>query len=199
MHGESSARVAGRWWQVWRPYHSPRQIVRVVQRAEGPPGLRGRDILEAAALAVVVALALKMLVVDFCYVPSLSMAPTLLPGDYVIVSKLAYALGFPERMPVLSLRLPREIRWWYRLPERWDVIVLDFPGQLGQSRPEIPQYYVKRVVGLPGDTLRFSGDTLWINRTAYLLPGMRETPRRIIVPARMAEPVDARDLKSRGV
>ncbi len=146
-------------------------------------------------MAVGIAFVLKVLVVDFCYVPSLSMAPTLLPGDYVFISRIAYAIGLSERLPLLGIRLPHEVRWWYRFPQRWDIIVLDFPGELGQAHPEKPQYYIKRVVGLPGDTVGFSGDTLFINRTAYWLSGLREAPQRTIVPARgMLIPLSARTL-----
>lgn len=151
------------------------------------PWLRGRDVLEAAGFALVVGLLLKAVVVDFCYVPSASMVPTLLPGDYVVVSRIAYAVGLPEQLPLLALRLPAELRWWYRSPQRWDVVVAEFPDSAG-----VVSYYVKRVVGLPGDTLRFAGDTLVINRVAYWLPGMRERPRRIVVPYRgMVIPLSA--------
>lgn len=179
-----------RWW-----WHRP--VAGFAARAFGsirtPRQLRGRDILEAALAALGVALLLKLVVVDFCYVPSLSMAPTLLPGDYVFISRVAYAVGVPERLPLLGVRLPQEVRWWYRFPQRWDIIVLDFPGEL--SQPESPQYYIKRIVGLPGDTVGFAEDTLFINRTAYWLPGLREKRRRVVVPARgMVIPLSARTL-----
>jgi signal peptidase I len=121
---------------------------------------------------------LKGCVVEMYWVPSGSMSPTLLPGDYVMVSKVAYALGLPERLPLPMLHLPWELRWWYRGIQRWDIVVFEFP----QSR-EL-HYYLKRVVGLPGDTLRFSGDTLWIGTQGYLLPGLRESRHRVVVPYR---------------
>ncbi len=153
-----------------------------VKRSTAP--VRWQDMLWAAVAAVAVALVLKTFVIDFSRVSSASMAPTLLPGDYVLISKVAYAIGLPSRLPLVGLLLPEGLRWWYRMPRRWDVVVLDFPGMPGQVRPDTPQYLLKRVVGLPGDTLRFNGDTLVINHTAYLLPGMQQKPQRLVVPYR---------------
>jgi signal peptidase I len=175
-----------RWWRLWSV---------AVRNGKGagpalprpPRRLRGRDLVEALLAAVGVALLLKLFVVEFCRVPSASMMPTLLPGDYVVVSRVAYAVGLPARVPLTSVWLPVELRWWYRLPRRWDIVVLDFPGEAGQLHPPVPEYYIKRVVGLPGDTLRFAGDTLFINRVAYWLPGLQEKPRRSIVPYRGME------------
>ncbi|MCS6966372.1 MAG: signal peptidase I [Candidatus Kapabacteria bacterium] len=185
MRFSINLRIAQRWWHSWQLSRSvvkPRRMVHHDFRSRGR--LRGRDLFEAAALALLVGLLLKLLVVDFCRVPSGSMMPTLLPGDHVVVSRAAYAVGLPERLPFISVWLPVELRLWYRFPKRWDVIVIDFPGRPGQARPDTPQYYIKRVVGLPGDTLRFSGDTLIINRVAYWLPGLREPLRNLVVPYR---------------
>ncbi len=80
-------------------------------------------------------------------IPSGSMAPTLLPGDLVLVEKFAYGL----RLPATRLRLPLG-----GTPQRGDVVVFHYP-QLPQA------YLVKRIVGLPGDEVAYLDRRLSIN------------------------------------
>lgn len=182
MKASVSFRLGEQWQQVWSRSFSVAKLWKAMGR-QPAPGLRSRDVLQAAIVAGIVGLLLKVFVVDFCRVPSASMSPTLIPGDYVVVSKLAYAIGVPPRLP-LGVVLPAEWRWWYRLPQRWDVVVIDFPQVVGAAASDTVQYLIKRVVGLPGDTLRLSGDTLVINGTAYWLPGMQEPSASMVVPFR---------------
>ena len=80
-------------------------------------------------------------------IPSGSMMPTLLKGDFIFVEKFAYGL----RLPVMETKIVDT-----GAPERGDVIVFRLP-----SNPRIN--YIKRVVGLPGDTLVYDQHRLVIN------------------------------------
>ena len=80
-------------------------------------------------------------------IPSGSMMPTLLVGDFILVNKFEYGL----RLPVLNSKvIPVDE------PERGDVVVFRYPQQ-----PEVD--YIKRIIGLPGDTVRVENQRLWIN------------------------------------
>jgi signal peptidase I len=83
-----------------------------------------------------------------------SMRPTLLPGDRLLLNKLAY-----------GLRLPGTTRWLLRwgAPRRGDVVVLLMPGD-GRS-------LVKRVVAVPGDTLEVDGAPLRVPEGSYFVMG----------------------------
>ncbi len=80
-------------------------------------------------------------------IPSASMMPTLLIGDFILVNKYAYGLRFP-------------VSHWEifggGMPERGDVIVFRFP-----QNPDI--LFIKRVVGLPGDKIAYRNKTLYVN------------------------------------
>lgn len=98
-----------------------------------------RLILTFAAIAWVV----RSLIFAPFSIPSGSMLPTLLIGDYVLVAKWPYGysrFSFPLQFPPIEGRIPSG------LPERGDVVVFRPPGAEGQD-------FVKRVIGLPGDTI----------------------------------------------
>jgi signal peptidase I len=109
---------------------------------------------------LVVLFALTALVVTTFFfepfnIPSGSMSPTLLVGDHLFVSKLAY--GYSPLSPPWSL-IGMEGRLFAREPERGDVVVFKLP-------PGNETDYIKRLVGLPGDRIQMRGGILHINRT----------------------------------
>ncbi len=80
-------------------------------------------------------------------IPSGSMEPTLLKGDFIFVQKFAYGL----RLPVTETKI-----WETGQPQRGDVVVFRFPPDPGIN-------YIKRIVGLPGDEVRYERHRLTIN------------------------------------
>jgi signal peptidase I len=106
-----------------------------------------RESLESALVALGVALALRAFVVEAFWIPTASMVPSLLVGDHLVVSKLAY-----------GIRLPLANRWIERWsdPRRGDVVVFADPQERGRD-------YVKRVVGLPGDVIELRDQVVLVN------------------------------------
>jgi signal peptidase I len=106
------------------------------------------------------AIAIALFVRTFAYepfnIPSGSMKPTLLIGDYLFVSKFAYGYSkysLPLSLPLFSGRL------FGALPERGDVAVFKLPSDNKTD-------YIKRIVGLPGDKLQVKNGILFINGEA---------------------------------
>lgn len=106
-----------------------------------------RDYAESVLIAVALALALRAFAVDAFRIPSASMVPTLMVGDSIFVSKLAYGL----RIPFTHLRLLERAP-----PRRGDVIVFENPR-------DPPSDYVKRVIGVPGDVVELREQVLYVN------------------------------------
>jgi signal peptidase I len=96
-----------------------------------------------------VVLLLRSFIFEPFRIPSDSMMPTLLDGDFIIVNKYAYGL----RWPVLNTRFFKVGE-----PERGDVVVFRFPLDPSTN-------YIKRLVGLPGDTVQVRDDRLYVNGT----------------------------------
>jgi signal peptidase I len=106
---------------------------------------------------VIYAVLIAMVVRTFAYepfnIPSKSMVPTLLVGDYLFVSKFSYGysrFSLPFGLPLFEGRI------WHEEPERGDVIVFKLPRDNDTD-------YIKRLVGLPGDTIQVIGGILHIN------------------------------------
>ena len=82
-------------------------------------------------------------------IPSQSMVPTLEVGDFIVVNKFSYGV----RLPILGTKLVPVAD-----PERGDVAVF--------VPPHDPRYFIKRVVGLPGDRVRIEDNQVWVNGEA---------------------------------
>jgi len=89
-------------------------------------------------------------------IPSESMVPTLEVGDFILVNKYAYGL----RLPVWGTKILDVDE-----PQRGDIMVF--------VPPHDPRYFIKRVIGVPGDTVRYENKVLFINgqRVSYALVG----------------------------
>ncbi len=108
--------------------------------------------------AVAIALFVRTFFFEPFNIPSGSMIPTLLVGDYLFVSKYSY--GYSRHSLPFSLPLiPGTDRAWFKAPERGDVAVFKLPTD---NRTD----YIKRLVGLPGDTIQLRGSVLYVNGEA---------------------------------
>lgn len=96
---------------------------------------------------LLIVLLLRSFLVEPFRIPSGSMMPTLLVGDFILVNKFAYGL----RWPVLNRKFLH-----IGDPERGDVVVFRFPQE-----PAVD--YIKRVVGVPGDEIQYHDKTLYVN------------------------------------
>ena len=96
---------------------------------------------------LLIVLILRSFVAESFRIPSGSMMPTLLHGDFILVNKFSYGI----RLPVLHAKV-----LGVGAPKRGDVAVFRFP-----ANPSID--YIKRVIGLPGDRIEYKNKTIYIN------------------------------------
>ncbi len=105
------------------------------------------DLIETLILAVVLYLGINAISARV-RVDGYSMVPTLQDGEYVLVSKLAYRLGEPQH---------------------GDIIVFKYPGEPQQD-------LIKRIIGLPGDSVRVTGSVVYVNGQSLVEPYIAASP-----------------------
>ncbi|MDB5439157.1 MAG: signal peptidase [Caulobacteraceae bacterium] len=124
-----------------------------------PKALRAEllDIARTLAVAGLIALLIRTMAVEPFYIPSSSMEPGLITGDYILVSKASYGwsrASLPFNLPLFKRRIGG------RAPRRGEVVVFRHPRDPSET-------LIKRVVGLPGDHIRVAGGQVVVNGAPY--------------------------------
>jgi len=107
---------------------------------------------------ILVVLILRSFIVEPFRIPSGSMMPTLLSGDFILVNKFDYGI----RLPAINTKI-----FDLGNPQRGDIVVFRYP-----VNPSLD--YIKRVVGLPGDTVTYRGKRIYINGEPVILTSLGE-------------------------
>ena len=118
--------------------------------------------------ALFIAVLIRSLLFQPFYIPSSSMEPTLLVGDRIFVSKYVY--GYSKHSFPFSPNFSNK-RYLYKTPNRGDLVVFKTPAD---NRTD----YIKRLIGMPGDTIQFINGNLLINS--------KITPRK---PVKIKQPI----------
>ena len=141
---------------------------RKLRRMAEPPTRRPLWASLGTELFVVVALIFtcRVAVADWPSVPSGSMEPTLRIGDHLLINHLAYG----PRLPFTNTAIE------FGQPQRGDVVVFRYPL-------DVSQFYVKRLVGMPGDVVSFAGGIVAIND---------ETPKVVMLEDAELAPLQVR-------
>ena len=141
--------VTGLIWAVDAWYFRPIRVQRAGTLASPAP-LREPVIVEYARSffpIILIVLLIRSFLFEPFRIPSDSMMPTLLDGDFIFVNKFTYGL----RLPVVNAELVD-----FGSPQRGDVVVFRLPSEPSTN-------YIKRLVGLPGDRISVRDKRLYIN------------------------------------
>ncbi|MFQ6605316.1 MAG: signal peptidase I [Fidelibacterota bacterium] len=119
------------------------------------------------AILILIALLLKVTIVEAYIVPTGSMEDTIMTGDFLIGNRFVYGMRSPDWIgipytdkgfDIPFMRFPK-----FRQPERGDVIIFKYPRDTYHK-------YVKRLIGLPGDTIRIKNRKVFVNSEEFKLP-----------------------------
>ncbi len=116
------------------------------------------DNIKTIIYALIIAIFIRSILIQPFYIPSSSMEPNLLVGDRLFVTKFTYGYSkhsFPFSPPIFKDRIIG------KLPKRGDITVFKTPAD---NRTD----YIKRVIGLPGDTIQFINGDLYLNGNQVL-------------------------------
>ena len=109
--------------------------------------------LKTLIFALLIAVIIRSILFQPFYIPSSSMEPTLLVGDRIFVSKYSY--GYSKHSFPFSPNISNK-RFFSKPPRRGDLVVFKTPAD---NRTD----YIKRLIGMPGDTIQFIDGELLIN------------------------------------
>ena len=112
------------------------------------------EVFRTFIFAIFIAIFLRSFAFEPFTIPSGSMKPNLLVGDFLFVSKYSY--GFSKYSVPYGRYLPFNGRLFFSKPNRGDIAVFKYPGDNKTD-------YIKRIIGLPGDTVRITNGIIFIN------------------------------------
>jgi signal peptidase I len=129
-----------------------------------------KEYFDALLFAAIIAIILKLFVIEAYRIPTSSMEETLLVGDFLLVNKFVYGITTPRTVPFTDIKIP-----YYRFPafgepKKGDVVVFDFPGNRDEIMPQEQVNFIKRLVGEPGDTIQIINQALFVNGKLFPNP-----------------------------
>jgi len=117
------------------------------------------NLIKSLVVFLFIAFLLRGSVVEAFKIPSSSMEPTLQVYDHILVNKLSYGIRVD---PITDDSLTN-----FRIPKRGDVVVFKLPDDTKTIIDESDPNIIKRVIGLPGDTVEVKGTNVFINEKRY--------------------------------
>lgn len=175
-----------------------RDAARAARRNGGPDGKPAkkegwRETLRFWAWAILIIVLVRIFIFEPFRIPTPSMEKTLLVGDFLFVSKLHYGARTPSTLGIpftglylRGLELPHTRLPGFADVERGDVAVFNYPPETGPVERRTP--YIKRLVAVPGDTLRLVDKVLYVNGTRYPLTDEQMQHWRVTPAAGAAVP-----------
>lgn len=130
---------------------------KTTQRRAEPSGWRKlvNENFRLVAIALIIAITVRLFIAEPRFIPSPSMVPTLAVGDRLLVEKVSYRL---------------------HIPDQGDIVVFEPPPQLQEYGYTASQAFIKRVIGLPGQTVQVSQGKVYVDGQPLTEDYIREAP-----------------------
>jgi signal peptidase I len=149
---------------------------------------QGFGFIRDLAYAFLAVLVINSFVLASFEVPTGSMEDTVKIGDRLFVNKFIYGGSTPYTIPFTSIRIPHLRVPGFRNVKQGDIIVFDWPGSRDQVEKPTQVWYLKRCIGLPGDTVQIDQRTVTVNGKKFALPAHGKFLRESPVPADYRNP-----------
>jgi signal peptidase I len=170
-----------------------------------------REWIDALVFAVVAATLIRTFLIEAFTIPTPSMEKSLLVGDFLFVSKVSYGartpmtpLSFPfvhQELPLIGGKSYSEaIKWnYHRLPgfgkiKNNDIVVFNYPGNSFYPDDDLKRpidkktHYIKRCVGIPGDSITITDGLLYVNHSPVPLPQKGQLTYTVITDGNAINP-----------
>jgi signal peptidase I len=153
------------------------------------PRQKTKEFFSSLFFAALAAFFIITFIIQNTRIPTGSMEDTILVGDFVLVNKFVYGSSSPKYIPFTQVELPFFTLPALREPARKDIVVFEYPGDRDQLRAtELGVNYVKRCIGLPGDTIQIINKVIYINGEQFWIPSSIKYLQYSPVPPGVVEP-----------
>lgn len=135
------------------------------------PAQKAKEFFSSLFFAAIAALVIITFIIQNTRIPTGSMEDTILVGDFVLVNKFVFGSSSPRYIPFTEIALPFFTLPSLREPKNGDIVVFEYPGDRDELRPkELNVNYVKRCIGLPGDTVEIRDKVVFVNGKEFWIP-----------------------------
>lgn len=135
------------------------------------PKQKAKEFFESLLFAALAAGIIITFIIQNTRIPTGSMEDTILVGDFVLVNKFIYGSSSPRYIPLTEIKLPYFTLPSVREPEPKDIVVFEYPGDRDQlEASELGINYVKRLIGMPGDTVQIIDKVVFVNGKEFWIP-----------------------------
>jgi signal peptidase I len=153
------------------------------------PKEKTREFFESLLFAGIAAFFIITFIVQNTRIPTGSMEDTILVGDFVLVNKFIFGSQSPKYIPFTQIEIPHFRLPALREPHRKDIVVFEFPGMRDQIYADDRGVnYVKRCIGLPGDTIQVIDKVVYVNHQQLWIPPHVKYLEAFARPKDMIEP-----------
>jgi len=129
------------------------------------------EFFKSLFFAAIAALFIITFIIQNTRIPTGSMEDTILVGDFVLVNKFIYGSSSPKYIPFTEIELPYFSFPSIREPEPGDIVVFEYPGDREELvARELNVNYVKRLIGMPGDTIEIRDKVAFVNGNEFPIP-----------------------------
>lgn len=153
------------------------------------PKEKVKDFFEQLLFAAIAAFFIITFIIQNTRIPTGSMEDTILVGDFVLVNKFIYGSSSPKYVPFTEIEIPYFTLPAFKEPKRGDIVVFEYPGDRDQLVPnELGINYVKRCIGIPGDTVEIRDKVVFVNGKEAWIPPYIKYLNPYPKPKGMGEP-----------
>lgn len=147
------------------------------------PAEKIKEFFKQLFYAAIAAFFIITFIIQNTRIPTGSMEDTILVGDFVLVNKFIYGSSSPRYIPFTEIPLPYFTLPAFKDPKPTDIVVFEYPGDRDQLEPnEKGVNYVKRCIGVPGDTVEIRDKVVFVNGKEFWRPPYIKYYRGMIGP-----------------
>jgi signal peptidase I len=126
--------------------------------------------LKSIFWTIILVLFITSAVVEGSLTPTPSMEGTIKVGDRIFINKFIFGASTPTYIPFTDIELPYFRLPAIREPEKNEILVFRFPGELNQLKDDKVEFWVKRCIGTPGDVVEIRNKVIFVNGEEFPIP-----------------------------